>query len=82
MRIAARYWHAVAAVLLVLAPLVLLRAARTEQALFPLRGPAPGNNVRPAQLRRLQQQELFGINPERLILYAPADTGALAIPRH
>ena len=77
MRIAARHWLLFGAVLLVLAPLLLLRAERDD---FALRTPA--NNTPAVRPRGTTQQELIGINPDRLILYTPMpDAGVLAFPQ-
>jgi hypothetical protein len=83
MRIAACFWCLFGALLVVLATLLLLRHGRVDEATVAFRRLSPAYNGRPAQPRGLRQQELFGINPDRLILYAPmpADTGVLAIPQ-
>ena len=85
-RIPTRFCQAVGAALLVLIPMLLLRAGQQHEdiATVSRRWPSPANNVRSAQPRGLLQQELLGINPERLILYAPmpADTGDISIPRN
>lgn len=80
MRIAARHWRLFGAVLLVLAPLLLLRAERDA---FAFRTKRPANTVPRVPPRGPTQQELLGINPNRLILYAPlpVDPGVIAIPQ-
>jgi len=81
MRMAARSWRTFGAMLLVLAPWLLLPWAAEAPVVF--RGQSPANNLRRAPTRGQLQQELLGINPDRLILYAPmpADTGVFEIPR-
>jgi hypothetical protein len=84
MRIAVRYWQAFGAAMLVLIPFLLFRAGHfDEMANISPRHPSPANNVQPARPRGLLQQELLGINPDRLILYTPppADAGDIALPR-
>ena len=78
MRIAARHWWLFGAVLIVLAPLLLLRAERDD---FAFRTKRPAYKMSPVQTQPIQtqpvqrlgptQQELLGINPHRLILYTP-----------
>ena len=79
MRIAARHWLLFGAVLLILAPLLLLRAEGND---FALPTPRPANNVPSVRPRGLTQQELLGINPDRLILYTPMPLhpGVIRIP--
>jgi hypothetical protein len=69
MRIAARHCYGIAAAILALASLLLLRAGPPEERPEVFRRSYPAINMRPTP--RLLQQELFGINPDRLILYAP-----------
>jgi hypothetical protein len=80
MMIAARHWRLFGLVLLVLAPLLLLRAEGDD---FASRTWRPADNVPPVRPRGLTQRELLGIDPHRLILYAPMppDPRVLAIPR-
>jgi hypothetical protein len=70
LRIAARHWCAFAAAILALASLLLLRAGPQEERPEAFRSPYPAISVRSAP-RGLVQQDLFGIDPARLILYAP-----------
>jgi len=66
--------------LLVLAAWLLFPWAIATPPIF--RGRSTANNLRPTPSRGRLQQELLGINPERLILYTPlpADPGVIAIP--
>jgi hypothetical protein len=71
MRIPARDWRLFGAVLLVAVPLLLLRAGRLDEAALGFRGcPQRTMCVGPSRAGLLQQ-ELFGVDPARLILYAP-----------
>jgi len=83
MRIAAPDWCAFAVATLALALLFPLRAGpldvsrgvqrevRREERSQVIHRPYPAIDMRSAS-RGLMQQDMFGINPERVILYAPA----------
>jgi hypothetical protein len=69
MRIVVRRHRIFGATLLVLALWLLVSSAQEAPSVF--RGSPPAMTLRPAPSRSQVQQELFGINPDRLILYSP-----------
>jgi hypothetical protein len=82
MRIATHRWRTFGAMLLVLAPWLLLPLVIKAPSAF--RGPAPANTLRRTLPQPLLKQEMFGINPDRLILYntpLPAYVGVPQIPQ-
>ena len=65
MRIGTCCFRTLASALLLLFPMVSAAEAPTS-----FRGVLPAMTLRPAPSRGTFQQELFGINPNRLILYS------------